>query len=85
MKVLIHYFPKLQIKISFNMHTDPIVFHIFVIFTGSAILATLALYARQALLVGYIVLGVIVGPSGFAIVKDTSIISGIAQIGIIFL
>ncbi|RKZ88137.1 MAG: cation:proton antiporter [Candidatus Parabeggiatoa sp. nov. 1] len=67
------------------MHTDPIVFHIFVIFTGSAILATLALYARQALLVGYIVLGVIVGPSGFAIVKDTSIISGIAQIGIIFL
>lgn len=66
------------------MHTD-IVFHIFVIFTGSAILATLALYARQALLIGYIVLGIFVGPSGFAIVKDTSFISGIAQIGIIFL
>jgi len=67
------------------MQTDPIVFHIFVIFTGSAILATLALYARQALLVGYIVWGIVLGPSAFAIIKDISIINEIAQIGIIFL
>jgi Kef-type K+ transport system membrane component KefB len=67
------------------MHTDPIVFHIFVIFTGSAILATLALYARQALLVGYIIWGIILGPSGFASIENTEILSGIAQIGIIFL
>jgi Kef-type K+ transport system membrane component KefB len=67
------------------MHSDPIVFHIFVIFTGSAILATLALYARQALLVGYIVWGILLGPSAFAIIKDTAIITDIAQIGIIFL
>lgn len=67
------------------MHTDPIIFYIFVIFTGSAILATLALYARQALLVAYIFLGIIVGPSGFAMVSDTSLISSIADIGIIFL
>jgi len=67
------------------MHPDPIVFHIFVIFTGSAILATLALYARQALLVGYIVWGILLGPSAFAIIKDTTIITQIAHIGIIFL
>ena len=67
------------------MQTEHIIFHIFVIFTGSAILATLALYARQALLVGYIVLGIIVGPSSFAIVTDISLINDIAQIGIIFL
>jgi len=68
------------------MHTpDPIVFHIFVIFTGSAILATLALYARQALLVGYIIWGIILGPSAFAIIEDTELINNIAQIGIIFL
>lgn len=67
------------------MHTDTLVFHIFVIFTGSAILATLALYARQALLVGYIVWGVVLGPSGFGIVTDTSLIEDIAHIGIIFL
>ncbi len=67
------------------MHSDPIIFHIFVIFTGSAILATLALYARQALLVGYIIWGILLGPFGFAVIQDTSIINSIAQIGIIFL
>ncbi len=67
------------------MQSNPIIFHIFVIFTGSAILATFALYARQALLVGYIIWGMLLGPSGFAIIQDTSIINGIAQIGIIFL
>lgn len=67
------------------MHSDPIVFYIFVIFTGSAILATLALYARQALLVGYIVLGILLGPPGFAVVPDMALIKGIADIGIIFL
>jgi Kef-type K+ transport system membrane component KefB len=67
------------------MESNPIIFHIFVIFTGSAILATLALYARQALLVGYIIWGILLGPSGFAVIQDTSIINAIAQIGIIFL
>lgn len=67
------------------MHSNPIVFYIFVIFTGSAILATLALYARQALLVGYIVLGAIVGLPGFGIVRDMKLIDGVASIGIIFL
>lgn len=67
------------------MQSDPIIFHIFVIFTGSAILATLALYARQALLVGYIIWGILLGPFGFAVIQDTSIINSIAQIGIIFL
>ena len=36
---------------------DPILFTIFLIFTGAAALATVALYARQALLVSYILLG----------------------------
>jgi len=67
------------------MHTEQIVFHIFVIFTGSAVLATVALYARQSLLVGYIVWGILLGPYGFAVVKDTSTIDEIAHIGIIFL
>jgi len=59
------------------MHNDPIIFHIFVIFTGSAILATFALYARQALLVGYIVWGILLGPSGFAIIENTEVINDI--------
>lgn len=66
------------------MHHD-IVFYIFVIYTGSAILATLALYARQALLIAYILLGILMGPAVFNLVDDTKTITAISDIGIIFL
>ncbi len=64
---------------------DPILFTIFLIFTGAAALATGALYARQALLVSYILLGILFGPWGFALVTDARVITEIAHIGIIFL
>lgn len=68
------------------MHTaDSVIFYFFVIFTGSAIFATIALYARQTLLIGYIVLGIIVGPPGIALVSDTALITAVSDIGIIFL
>ena len=60
-------------------------FSIFLIFTGAAVLATLALYARQAMIVAYIVLGVILGPWGLGLVDDAELISDISHIGIIFL
>jgi len=60
-------------------------FSIFLIFTGAAILATLALYARQAMIVAYIVLGVILGPWGMGLVDDPELISDISHIGIVFL
>lgn len=62
-----------------------IVFSLFLIFTGAALVATLALYARQALIIGYIVLGIALGPWGLAWVADTGLIADIAQVGIIFL
>ncbi|MCV6638010.1 cation:proton antiporter, partial [Candidatus Albibeggiatoa sp. nov. NOAA] len=65
--------------------TESIIFYIFVIFAGSSILATIALYARQALLIAYIVMGVLVGPHTFGVIQDTSLVSSIADIGIIFL
>lgn len=67
------------------MQNDPLVFTIFAIFTGAALLATLALFARQALLVAYIALGVLLGPWGLGLVTDQALIGGISQIGIIFL
>ena len=36
---------------------NPIIFSLFLIFTGAALFATLALYARQALPIAYIMLG----------------------------
>ncbi len=57
----------------------------FLIFSGAAILATIALYTRQPLLVAYIVLGALLGPYGLQAVSDTSLLADIAHIGIIFL
>ena len=67
------------------MTTDPIIYYIFLIFTGAAILATLALFARVSLLVVYIALGILLGPSMFNLVTDPQLISDIAHIGIMFL
>ena len=60
-------------------------FSFFLIFTGAAALATLALYTRQPLLIAYIFLGILIGPYGFAVLQDTHLLSEIAEIGIIFL
>jgi Kef-type K+ transport system membrane component KefB len=67
------------------MQSDAIVYTIFLIFTGAAVLATLALYARQAMLVAYIVLGIMMGPSGFGLVGDSEVMKQVAHIGIMFL
>lgn len=67
------------------MQQDPLVFTIFLIFTGAAIVATIALYARQALLVAYILLGVLFGPSVFGLVDDPVLIQQISHVGIMFL
>ena len=67
------------------MHPDNLVFVFFLIFTGAAILGTAALMTRQALILAYILLGVLAGPSGFEWVQDTETIDQIASIGIIFL
>ena len=40
---------------------NPIIFSLFLIFTGAALFATLALYARQALPIAYIALGALIG------------------------
>ena len=67
------------------MNGDSIVFSIFLIFTGAAVLAGIALYARQSMLVAYILLGVLAGPWGFRLVTDATTIQGIGHVGIIFL
>ena len=67
------------------MHGDPLVFSFFLIFSSAAVLATLALYTRQPVIVAYVAIGVILGPSGTSLISDPSLISSISQIGIIFL
>lgn len=62
------------------------IFHTFLlIFCGAAIIATIALYTRQPLLVAYIALGVILGPFGFSVITEIKYITEMSHIGIIFL
>ena len=67
------------------METDSITFAFFLIFSGAAALASLALYTRQPLLIAYIALGALIGPYGMGYVTDLKLLSDIASFGIIFL
>ena len=69
-----------------NMHQqEPLIYIIFLIFSGAAVLATVALFARQALPVAYILLGVLLGPHVLGAVGNPALIAEISHIGIIFL
>ncbi|HJO10845.1 MAG: cation:proton antiporter [Gammaproteobacteria bacterium] len=67
------------------MEADSLLFSFFLIFSGAALLSTFALFFRQPLLVAYIFVGVIIGPHGLAYISDPSLLSDIAEFGIIFL
>ena len=64
---------------------ESVLFSVFLIFTGAALLATVALFARQSLLIAYIAVGVIAGPSVTGLIADPHLIAELAHIGIIFL
>ena len=66
-------------------HSDPMLFSLFLIFAGATLLATAALFARQALPVAYIALGVLIGPFGFGLITDAPTLAQMAKVGIIFL
>ena len=57
----------------------------FVIFTGAAALAAVALYTRQPLVVAYILIGCAFGPHGAQLVADDRLLAEVGEIGIIFL
>ena len=65
--------------------TQAIIHVIFLIFGGTAILATIALFTRQSLLVAYMALGGLFGPWGLGFVNDSTRITQAGDIGIIFL
>ncbi len=67
------------------MGSDAFVSSFFLIFGCAAVLATAALYTRQPLIVTYILTGIILGPSGTALIDNPQLISSIAKFGIIFL
>lgn len=67
------------------MHDGDLITSFFLIFAGAAVLATLALYTRQPLIVAYVAVGALLGPFGTGLVDDARLLAEIAEIGIIFL
>ena len=59
--------------------------HVFLIYAGAAVLATLALYARQTMIVAYIIVGMLLGPLGAGLIEDPERIKETSEIGITFL
>jgi Kef-type K+ transport system membrane component KefB len=64
---------------------ESVTFSFFLIFSGAAIFASLALYTRQPLIIAYIALGASIGPYGLSLVTDTNLLAEIGHVGIIFL
>ncbi|MFT4861342.1 MAG: Kef-type K+ transport system membrane component KefB [Pseudohongiellaceae bacterium] len=67
------------------MEHDSLLFPFFLIFSGAAVFSTIALSLKQPLLVAYIFLGMVIGPFGLQLIDDASLLSDIAEFGIIFL
>lgn len=67
------------------MDPSSITFSFFLIFTGAAVFASVALYTRQPLIIAYIALGAVIGPYGLSMVTDLNLLSDIGHVGIIFL
>jgi Kef-type K+ transport system membrane component KefB len=67
------------------VEVSTITFSFFLIFTGAAVFASIALYTRQPLIIAYIALGACIGPYGLSLVTDLNLLSDIGHIGIIFL
>lgn len=67
------------------MEDATLTYSFFLIFTGAALLASVALYTRQPLLLAYIALGAAIGPYGLSMVTDVQLLADISKVGIIFL
>lgn len=79
------------------MEDIPIIFELFLIFSGAAILGILVLYFKQSLLIAYIALGLILGPACLQVdllfsdfphylcINNAELINRVSKIGIIFL
>ncbi len=67
------------------MDLSSVTFSFFLIFSGAALFASIALYTRQPLIIAYIALGACIGPYGMTLVTDLQLLSDIGHVGIIFL
>jgi Kef-type K+ transport system membrane component KefB len=67
------------------MHTDSLLLDIGAATVAATLLAYVGRWLRQPLLLSYIIAGVLIGPSGFGIVRDERAIAELSELGLAFL
>ncbi|MBE9567144.1 MAG: cation:proton antiporter [Proteobacteria bacterium] len=67
------------------MEYQNIIFEFVLIFAGAAIFATVFLYLKQPVILAYIGLGIMAGPSGIALIDEPAHIEKLSHVGVILL
>lgn len=67
------------------MHLDPVILIITIVLFFSMLMAYAAMRVKLPIVVAYIVTGIVIGPSGFAIIEDHDLVTRIGEIGVIML
>ena len=67
------------------MHTDPIIPTLTMVLVGLFLLGIIFRRLRQPYVVGYLVAGIIVGPSGIGLIEDEKILHHLGSIGVLLL
>ncbi len=68
-----------------ELHSGDVAVSIAIVFIGAAVLGAAALYARQPLLIVYILLGMLIGPHGLDIISNSDLLQEVGEFGIMFL
>jgi len=67
------------------VHLDPVILVITIVLFFSMLVAYAAMRAKLPIAVAYIITGVLIGPSGFAVIEDHALLTRIGEIGVIML
>lgn len=67
------------------MHLDPVMLVITIVLFCSILIAYVSARLRQPIVVAYILTGVVLGPSGLAVIEDHELVTRIGEIGVVML
>ena len=67
------------------MHLDPVILVITIVLFISMLTAYIAMRVKLPIVVAYILTGIVLGPSGLAVIEDHELVTRIGEIGVIML
>ena len=67
------------------MHLDPVMLVITMVLFCALLIAYISVRLKQPIVVAYILTGIVLGPSGLAVIEDHDVVTRIGEIGVIML